>query len=232
MIKIRRSKDRGHANHGWLNACHTFSFADYYDPSHMGFSVLRVINEDRIQGGTGFGTHGHRDMEIITYIVDGALEHQDSMGTKAVIVPGEVQRMSAGSGVQHSEHNKQTNKQTHLLQIWILPKTKGIQPSYEQKSFANELKKNTLILVCSPTGRDGSISINQDVELFACKSEKSGAMELPVSPGRRIWIQVINGEVKIDNDILNLGDGAGVESTTNIKLNWKQGSEFLVFDLP
>lgn len=232
MIQIRKSHDRGDANHGWLKSQHTFSFADYYEPKHMGFSVLRVINEDRIEGGTGFGTHGHRDMEIISYVVEGALEHKDSMGNQTIIKPGEVQRMSAGTGIQHSEYNHIKEKTSHFLQIWVLPEKMGIAPSYEQKSFESDFSSNELILVCSRNGRDGSLSINQDVDMYVAKSKIEGEKTLKTSPTRHYWLQVISGDVMANESILAPGDGAGITGLEELKIKWSKNSEFILFDLP
>jgi len=232
MITIRRSNQRGDANHGWLKSKHTFSFADYYDPKAMGHSVLRVINEDQIDGGTGFSTHGHRDMEIISYVIEGALEHRDSMGTNAVILPGEVQRMSAGTGVRHSEMNHLKDKKTHFMQIWILPEKTGIEPSYEQKSFEMDFKQNDLILVASKNSKNGSISLNQDVDLYALKTNQSGEKVLITHNERHTWIQVIKGEVQVFNETLKAGDGAAIDNVEKFKISWSTNSEFLVFDLP
>ncbi len=232
MITVRKSQDRGPANHGWLKSQHTFSFGDYYDPNHMGYGVLRVINEDRIEGGTGFGTHGHRDMEIISYVIEGALEHKDSMGSDAVILPGEVQRMSAGTGVRHSEQNHLKDKETHFLQIWIIPEKEGIEPSYGQKSFANDFGCSDMILVASRSGKNGSVTINQDVDMYACQAQDAGEKTLKTFNHRHAWVQVIKGEVKVEGETLTNGDGAGIEKVEAIKLSWSKGSEFLVFDLP
>lgn len=232
MIKIRKSAERGGANHGWLVAKHTFSFADYYDPAHMGFSVLRVINEDRVVGGAGFPTHGHKDMEIITYIIDGVLEHQDSMGNKATISPGEIQRMSAGSGVRHSEYNHLKDKETHLLQIWIMPDKNGYPPSYEQKNFAPLLAKNDLILVASNTGRDGTVSLSQDVDIYAAKSATAGDKILNTQADRFYWLQVVSGVVTFNDVSIAAGDAISASMLTRIHLKWQPKSEFLFFDLP
>ncbi|MFM2343431.1 MAG: hypothetical protein RLZZ210_39 [Pseudomonadota bacterium] len=234
MFTIRKSNERGSADHGWLKSMHTFSFASYYDAKHMGFSVLRVINEDFIQGGTGFGMHPHRDMEIITYMVDGALEHQDSMGNTAVINAGEVQRMSAGTGVKHSEYNHLENKNTHLLQIWILPEQKRIEPSYEQKSFTEDFKCNDFVLVVSKNGRNSSISINQDIDMYVTKAQNDGEKTFK---HRNLWLQVIKGDVYInnldDNNIeLSSGDAVAISDVEAIKIKWNSGSEFILFDLP
>lgn len=232
MITIRKSKDRGLANHGWLNSNHTFSFGEYYDQKQMGYGYLRVINEDRIEGGTGFGTHGHKDMEIISYVIDGALEHRDSMGTNAVILPGEVQRMSAGTGVRHSEQNHLKDKITHFLQIWIIPEKEGLAPGYDQKSFANDFASNDLILVASKTGKNGSITINQDVDMYVAKAQEAGEKILKTSKKRHTWVQVIKGEVKVEGETLTNGDGAAIDDVEALKLEWSKNSEFIVFDLP
>jgi redox-sensitive bicupin YhaK (pirin superfamily) len=233
MLQVRRSNDRGNADHGWLKSKHTFSFADYYNPEQMGFSVLRVINEDRIEGGTGFGTHGHKDMEIISYVVDGALEHQDSMGTKAVIKPGEVQRMSAGTGVRHSEMNHLKDKATHFMQIWIMPREKGVAPGYDQKRFFDsDIRCHDLILVASEKGRNGSITINQDVDMYAAKALDEGEKHLKTFKHRNLWVQVITGDVTVENIVLQSGDGAGVTDVETLTLKWSKGAEFLLFDLP
>lgn len=196
MICLRKSNDRGRADHGWLKSRHTFSFADYHDPDFMGFRTLRVINEDHIQGGKGFGTHPHRDMEIISYVASGALEHKDSMGNSTVILPGEVQRMSAGTGVRHSEFNPDPNHEVHLFQIWILPEKTGIPPSYGQKSFELELNNNDLVLVVSKDGRDGSLSMNQDADVYVSRLKPGRKFSLQIRSGRGIWAQMINGDRK------------------------------------
>lgn len=233
MMEIRKSEDRGHANHGWLDSHHTFSFAEYYDPKQMGVSVLRVINEDRIQGGMGFGTHGHQDMEIISYVVEGALEHKDSMGSSEVLKPGEVQRMSAGTGVKHSEFNHLKDMTTHFLQIWIIPDVKGLEPSYEQKRFfSNEFTCHDLILVASKSGRNGSLLVHQDVDMWAAKAQEDGEKNLKTYTHRHIWVQAIKGDLSVMGTQLNPGDGAHLTDVENVKLEWKRGAEFLVFDLP
>ena len=232
MIKVRRSIDRGDANHGWLKSKHTFSFADYHDPKHMGFGALRVINEDRIDGGSGFGTHGHRDMEIISYVIDGALEHKDSMGTDTVIRPGEVQRMSAGTGIRHSEHNHLKDQTTHFLQIWIMPEKNGIAPDYDQKSFAQDFSSSDLILVGSKNGRNGSVKIHQDVDMYAAKAQQSGSKMIKTFTHRYLWVQVIRGTVTVESTELNAGDGAGITDTESLSLKWTPVSEFILFDLP
>jgi len=232
MIQVRRSNERGDANHGWLKSKHTFSFADYYDEKHMGFGPLRVINEDRIEGGTGFGTHGHRDMEIISYVIEGALAHKDSMGNETVILPGEVQRLSAGTGIRHSEHNQVKDRPSHFLQIWIMPEKNGIEPSYAQKSFAKDLAGSDLILVASKLGKNGSITINQDVDIYAAKATKQGEKTLKSLSHRHLWVQVVQGEVKANGEALSAGDGAGLKEVDSLALQWNHGAEFLVFVMP
>lgn len=232
MINVRKSDSRGDANHGWLKSKHTFSFADYYDENFMGFGPLRVINEDRIDGGTGFGTHGHKDMEIISYVIDGAIQHKDSMGNVAIVKPGEVQRMSAGTGVRHSEQNDLKDKVTHFLQIWIMPEKNGIAPSYGQKSFENDFGCSDMILVASKSGRNGSVSMNQDVDMYAAKAQDAGEKTVKTYVHRKLWVQVIAGEVKVDGTRLEAGDGAGITQVEALKLEWTKGSEFLFFDMP
>ena len=228
---IRRSKARGHASHGWLDSYHTFSFADYYDPEHMGYGPLRVINEDRVQPGSGFGTHGHRDMEIISYVLEGALGHQDSMGNGSSIVPGDVQRMSAGTGVRHSEYNHSKDGVTHFLQIWIEPKFTGIRPSYEQKHFSAADKRGRLRLIASSDGREGSVSMNQDAALYAGLFDGAERAELPLAPGRRGYVHVARGSITANGERLDAGDAIKVEGGT-IGLEDGKGAEVLVFDLP
>ena len=231
MIKIRRSKERGHANHGWLDTRFSFSFADYYDPQFMGFRDLRVINEDYIEAVQGFPKHGHRDMEIITYVISGELSHRDSMGNGETIRPGEVQRMTAGTGVLHSEYSSPT-EQTHLLQIWILPEKNRLTPSYEQKLFPPEEKQGKLRLVASRGGDDGSIHINQDVDLYASILNDGEEVLHKLADGRHAWIQVISGSIYVNGETLNKGDGAAIseEAILNIKAS-EDKSEFLLFDL-
>lgn len=240
MLYYHPSEKRGHAKHGWLNAKHTFSFADYYDPDFMGFRVLRVINEDRIEGGAGFPTHGHSDMEIITYIIDGAIEHKDSLGSHGVIRPGDVQRMSAGTGVRHSEFNHEKNKETHLLQIWIEPQTKGTLPSYEQKSFVKELEAKNFVLVANPEGKDGSVHIHQDVNIFVGKFKAGDEKRVEVAQNRYVWIQVVRGELEVNGQNLKSGDGLAASQEKVLVLKAKSSAsapeaeqnEFLFFDLP
>ncbi len=230
MIQLRRSGERGHANHGWLDTWHSFSFADYYDPRHMGFSVLRVINEDFIAPGKGFPTHPHRDMEIITWILEGALEHKDSLGTGSVIRPGEAQRMSAGTGIRHSEFNPSKTEPVHLLQIWLLPDKQGVTPSYEQTRFDDATLANRLCLIASPDGREGSVTIHQDTRVYATRLNATEVTHTLVA-GRRAWVQVARGEVMLNGQRLAAGDGVAVENETTLRLAG-QGTEFLLFDLP
>ncbi len=232
MLKVRKSKDRGHAEHGWLDSHHTFSFAGYYDPEHMGFSDLRVINEDRIEGGSGFGTHGHQNMEIISYVIDGALEHRDSMNNSTIIRPGEVQIMSAGTGIRHSEMNHLKDQKTHFLQIWVMPNKEGLTPSYGQKSFESELQQNKPVLALSPDGREDSLVIHQDVLMYACKSQDQGRQSLKTEKQRKSWVQVISGTVRVNGEALDAGDGVAMTDVDSIALDWNSGSQFLVFDMP
>jgi len=232
MRTIRRATDRGHANHGWLDTHHTFSFADYYDPEHMGFRGLRVINDDRVQGGRGFGAHPHRDMEIISYVLDGALAHKDSTGTGAVIRPGDVQRMSAGTGVVHSEFNASATDEVHFLQIWLMPGQRGIQPGYEQKTFADQDKRGRLRLVASPTGDAGSVTIHTDANVYAGLFGSGEHAELVLQPGRGAWIHVARGSVKVNDQLLGEGDGMAVENERAVRVEGVDGTgEVLVFDL-
>jgi redox-sensitive bicupin YhaK (pirin superfamily) len=231
MITIRRSSERGHANHGWLDTYHTFSFADYYDPNNMGFRDLRVINEDYVAPAQGFPTHGHRDMEIITYVINGELSHRDSMGNGETIRPHEVQRMTAGTGVLHSEYSSPTEK-THLLQIWILPERRNIVPSYEQKIFDAEAKQGKLRLVASRGGDDGSVHINQDVKLYASILNEGEEVSHDLKDGRHAWVQLISGALEVNGAELKPGDGAAVSEETLLNLEaTESGSEFLMFDL-
>lgn len=231
MIRIRRSDERGHANHGWLDTYHSFSFADYYDPQHMGFRSLRVINEDFIEPAQGFPTHGHRDMEIVTYVIEGELSHRDSMGNGETIRPHEVQRMTAGTGVLHSEYSSPKDK-THMLQIWLLPEKKNLQPSYEQTYFAPEEKQGKLRLVASRGGDDGSVHINQDVRLYASLLSAGDEVKHELAEGRYAWVQLISGELAIDGETLKPGDGAAISEETLLKFKANaDGTEFLLFDL-
>ena len=233
MVRIRRSRDRGASQHGWLDSRHTFSFADYYDPAQMGFGPLRVINEDRVAPGTGFGTHGHRDMEIISYVLEGALEHKDSLGTGSVIRPGDVQIMSAGTGIRHSEFNHSQAEPVHFLQIWIVPARLGIAPRYEQKTFAERDKRGRLLLVASPDGREGSLTVYQDVELRSALLEDGQRLEHRLAPGRKAWLQVARGAVRLDGQQLQAGDGAAVDGEPGVGVQAQGGgAEILLFDLP
>lgn len=231
MLKIRRSSERGVGAHGWLNSLHSFSFANYYDPKHMGFRALRVINEDRIEGGTGFGAHPHNDMEIISYVVSGALEHSDSMGTKAVIRPGEVQRMSAASGVVHSEYNKLENEQAHFFQIWIMPNKTGGTPGYGQKSFEEALNRDKLVLVVSESGRDGSIDIKQDADIYVSRLKAGESVDFKIRAQRGVWLQVVKGNISVNETDLNTGDAVAVDEEALLTIKAKDQSEFILFDL-
>ena len=232
MLEIRRAAERGHAQHGWLDSWHSFSFADYHDPAHMGFGPLRVINEDRIQAGTGFGTHGHRDMEIISYVLAGALGHRDSMGTGSTIVPGDVQRMSAGRGVQHSEMNHDQAGVTHFLQIWIEPSVRGIAPGYEQKHFDAASKRGRLRLVAAPDGAEGSVTIHQDARLYAGLFDGAERAVLPLAPGRRAYVHVVRGRLTVNGETLEAGDALKATGVAEIVLDKGAEAEALVFDLP
>jgi redox-sensitive bicupin YhaK (pirin superfamily) len=232
MLTVRKAEERGHANHGWLDSYHSFSFADYYDPAHMGYGPLRVINEDRVQAGSGFGTHGHRDMEIISYVLEGALGHKDSMGNGSSIVPGDVQRMSAGTGVQHSEYNHSKTGATHFLQIWIEPKITGIRPSYEQKHFPAPEKRGRLRLIASPDGREGSVSMNQNAFLYAGLFDGAERAELPLAAGRRGYVHIARGAIEVNGQRLNAGDALKLDGGTTIALQDGKSAEVLVFDLP
>jgi redox-sensitive bicupin YhaK (pirin superfamily) len=231
MITVRRAADRGHANHGWLDSHHTFSFADYHDPAQMGFRALRVINEDRVDPGAGFGTHSHRDMEIVSYVLEGALAHKDSMGTGSTLRPGDVQRMSAGTGVAHSEFNASKTEPVHFLQIWILPERAGIAPSYEEKRFPTAERQGRLRLVASRDGREGSLSLNQDAAIYAGLLAPGDRAELSLQRGRHAWVQVAQGEVKLGPETLRAGDGAAVSAESALTLEGVQPAELLVFDL-
>lgn len=232
MIELRRAADRGHANHGWLDSWHSFSFADYHDPAHMGFGPLRVINDDHVQPGMGFGTHGHRDMEIVSYVLDGSLEHKDSMGNGSVIVPGDVQRMSAGRGVQHSEYNPSPTQPAHFLQIWIQPKFTGIAPSYEQKAIPAAAKRGRLQLIASPDGADGSVVIHQDARVYATLQDGSEAAALAIAPGRRVYVHVARGRVAANGVELAAGDAVKLIGESALALAGGRDAEVLVFDLP
>jgi redox-sensitive bicupin YhaK (pirin superfamily) len=231
MIVRRPAAERGRADFGWLDSRHTFSFGEYYDPRYMGFRALRVINEDRVKPGHGFGTHPHRDMEIISYVLEGALAHRDSMGTGSVIRPGDVQRMSAGTGVLHSEMNPSETEPVHFLQIWLLPDERGIVPSYEEKRFSTEDKQGRLRLVAARDARDGALAIHQDVDLYAGVFAAGGGTRLPLRPGRHAWVQVARGGVTLNGTVLAQGDGAAVSEEDALDLAATDDSEVLVFDL-
>jgi redox-sensitive bicupin YhaK (pirin superfamily) len=231
MLTIRRADERGHADHGWLSSRHTFSFADYHDPKHMGFRALRVINEDRVQPGMGFGTHGHRDMEIVSYVLEGALQHKDSMGTGSVIAPGDVQRMSAGTGVLHSELNASKSELVHFLQIWIVPDRAGYAPGYEQKAFSAEEKRGRLRLVASRDGRDGSLTIHQDASLYAGLLDHGEKATFVVPAGRHAWVHVARGVVTVDGQRLAAGDAASVDEAGPLEVAGEDAGEVLLFDL-
>jgi len=232
MITIRRAKERGHADHGWLDTYHTFSFADYWDPRHMGWGPLRVINEDRVAPASGFPTHAHRDMEIITYVLEGALEHRDSLGTGSVIRPGEVQRMSAGTGVRHSEHNASKTEPVHLLQIWIEPARAGIAPGYEQKTFAEADRRGQLRLIAAGDGRDGAVTIHQDAALYATTLARGERVEHGLAARRLAWLQVARGALLLNGERLAQGDGAAIDNESRLELEALEPTEALLFDLP
>ena len=232
MIEIRRGSERGHAEHGWLDSWHSFSFADYHDPAHMGYSALRVINEDRIQPGTGFGTHGHRDMEIISYVLEGALAHKDSTGTGSAIVPGDVQRMSAGRGVQHSEFNHAKHGVTHFLQIWIEPSVRGIEPGYEQKHFDAASKRGSLRLVASPDGAEGSVTIHQDARIYATLLDGAESARRALAPGRKAYVHIVRGALTVNGNPLAAGDALKASGVAEVVLEKGASAEALLFDLP
>lgn len=231
MNKIRKSEDRGHANIGWLDSYHSFSFADYYDPDHMGFGALRVINEDWIDPGTGFGTHGHKDMEIITYVLEGELGHKDSIGNGSVIRPGNVQRMSAGKGIRHSEFNHAQDRKTHLLQIWIEPNVRDVEPGYEEKHFDAAQKRGILRLVASPDGTDDSVTIHQDARVYAGLFDGDERASLPLAPGRRAYLHVARGEVVANGVALQPGDALQITGESSVEVTDGRDAEVLLFDL-
>ena len=238
MITLRKSSDRGYADHGWLKSFHSFSFADYHDPKHMGFGNLRVINEDRIAPGTGFGTHGHRDMEIVSYVLDGELAHKDSMGNgqtgaavSGVIRPGDVQRMSAGRGVQHSEFNHAPDAATHFLQIWIEPNARGIDPGYEQRHFAATDKRGRLRLVASPDGHDGSVTIHADASIYSGLFDGAECAVQPLDPARKAYVHVVRGRAEVNGQRLGAGDAVGIEHESELRIQNAENAEVLLFDL-
>ena len=232
MIELRKADERGYADHGWLRSYHSFSFADYYDPQHMGFGPLRVINEDRVMPGMGFGTHGHRDMEIISYVLDGALAHKDSMGNGSVIRPGDVQRMSAGRGVQHSEFNHSSEALVHFLQIWIEPGVRGIAPGYEEKHFDAASKRGRLRLVASPDGRDGSVTIHQEASVYAALLDGPERVTHQLQPGRKAYVHVARGKLAVNGQPLAAGDALKATTVGEIVLEGGEQAEVLLFDLP
>lgn len=231
-LTLRRAEDRGAADLGWLNSKHTFSFGHYFDPSHIGFGPLRVINEDRVSPAGGFATHPHADMEIISYVISGALEHKDSMGNGSIIRPGDVQLMSAGTGVRHSEYNASNEEPVHFLQIWIVPERNGLTPGYEQKHFAPEDKRGRLRLIGSRDGRDGSVTIHQDVELFASVLSAGDEVHHQVNTSRGVWVQVISGTLSVGEETLTAGDALSFSETGELTISTEAGAEFLLFDLP
>ena len=230
MIRIRPAAERGHFDHGWLDTYHTFAFADYFDPDHVGFRALRVINEDRVQAGAGFGMHGHRDMEIITYVLEGALEHRDNLGNGSVLRPGELQHMTAGTGIRHSEFNPSDAEGVHLYQIWLLPDQKGLRPGYAQKAFAEAERRGTLRLVASPAGDDGSLTIHQDARLYLATLAPGATVGHTLQPGRHAWLQVLRGRVALNGRSLSAGDGAAV-SQEDLAIHGEADAEIMLFDL-
>lgn len=231
MFQIRKASERGHANHGWLETYHTFSFAGYRDPEHMGFRSLRVMNEDFVTPGKGFGTHPHENMEIVTYVLDGALEHKDSMGNGEVLHAGEFQRMSAGTGITHSEFNPSSSEPVHLYQIWLLPERKGIAPSYEQKYFADEERQNRLRLVASRNGADGSLTICQDADIYLGSLDANVSITHKIASGRHAWLQVLRGSIAVGNESLTAGDGLAVSDEKELQIDTASQAEVMVFDL-
>ena len=231
MISLRKAQARGHANYGWLNTYHTFSFANYFDSEYMGFRSLRVINEDTVSPGGGFGTHGHRDMEIITYVLEGALEHKDSTGNGAVLHPGEVQHMSAGTGIMHSEYNHSKSEPVHFLQIWLLPDTKGLKPTYDQRAFDIAQNSGNLKLVAAKDGKNGAIKVNQDVDLFAGVLKKGDLISYSLASNRHGWIQVARGEINLNELPLEAGDGVALSDVADVTIEAHSDAEILFFDL-
>jgi len=231
MITVRRGAERGHFDHGWLDTYHTFSFASYHDPKHMGFRSLRVINEDRVKPAEGFGTHAHRDMEILTWVLEGALEHKDSMGNGSIIRPGDIQRMSAGTGVTHSEFNPSRDEPVHLLQIWLLPRERGLTPGYEEKRFSPETRRGGLRLIAARDGRDGAVTIHQDVDLWTALLEPGESVRHVLQPGRHAWLHVASGTVTANGERLGAGDGAAVSGEKAVEVKAADRAEILLFDL-
>jgi redox-sensitive bicupin YhaK (pirin superfamily) len=231
MIRIRKANDRGHFNHGWLDTYHTFSFADYYDPANMNFRALRVMNEDRVAPGQGFGMHGHRDMEIVTYVLEGALEHRDSLGTGEVLRPGEFQRMSAGTGIRHSEFNPSPSEAVHLYQIWLLPERQGLNPSYEQKAFDPVENRGRLRVVASRDGREGSLTIHTDASIYLATLGAAEEVRHAIAPGRHAWLQVLRGSVEVNGELLATSDGAAVSGEPELRIRATGDAEVMLFDL-
>jgi redox-sensitive bicupin YhaK (pirin superfamily) len=231
MIRVRKAAERGHFNHGWLDTFHTFSFSDYFDPAQMAFRSLRVINEDRVQPGKGFGMHGHRDMEIITCVLEGALEHKDSLGNGSIIKPGDLQHMTAGTGVRHSEFNPSADEAVHLYQIWLLPERQGLPPSYDQRAFAEDERRGRLRLVASPDGANGSLTIRQDARLYLSSLNAGVSVSHDIQVGRHAWLQVLRGGVSVNGSFLESSDGAAISDERGINLVAEQGAEVMLFDL-
>ena len=232
MFQVRKANERGHADHGWLNTYHTFSFGDYHDPAYMGFRVLRVINEDRVRAGQGFGTHGHRDMEIVTYVLEGRCEHKDSLGHGAVLKPGELQRITAGKGILHSEFNPSSSEPVHFYQIWILPSERGLTPSYEQRSFESSKNSEGLRLVVSRDGREGSLRIEQDAEIFLANLDPKVKLVHPMQSGRYAWLQVLRGKAAVDGHRLETSDGVALGEQNSLTIEADGPAEIMLFDLP
>ena len=231
MLQIRKAQERGHGDHGWLDTWHTFSFSNYHDPAHMGFRALRVINEDRVAAGQGFGTHPHRDMEILTYVLDGELEHRDSLGNGEIIHAGEFQRMTAGTGIQHSEFNPSKDRRVHLYQIWLLPSKKGLKPTYEQRVIRDDEKHGRLRVVASPDGADNSMIINQDARVYLATLNAGEQVEHTIGPRRHAWLQVLRGDVRVGAEQLSAGDGVAVSEETSLGIKAAAASEVMLFDL-
>ncbi len=231
MIRIRKAADRGHFDHGWLDTYHTFSFADYFDPTQLGFRSLRVINDDRVRPGQGFGMHGHRDMEIVTYVLEGALEHRDSLGNGSVLRPGELQHMTAGTGVRHSEFNPSDKEWVHLYQIWLLPNQKGLVPGYEQKAFPEDQRQGKLRLVASPTGEQGALTIHQDARLYLSTLKAAESVVHSLKPDRHAWLQVLRGQAALNGNALSAGDGAAVSQEETLEIRGQNDAEVMLFDL-
>jgi redox-sensitive bicupin YhaK (pirin superfamily) len=231
MMQIRHAAERGRTSIAWLDSRHSFSFADYQDPNHMAFRSLRVINEDRVKAAQGFGTHGHRDMEILTYVLEGAIEHRDNTGSVSILNPGELQRMSAGTGIRHSEYNASKTDPVHFYQIWLLPERRGITPGYEQKSFADNAKDNRFLLVSSPDARDGSLRIHQDADIYLARLSEGATVSHPLRPGRHAWLQVLRGNVRVNGQAVSSGDGVALSEERTVEVQAAQRAEVILFDL-